>query len=37
MVLGLVSPKKRELEDEDDLVRRMDEAANIVGRLAISP
>ena len=40
MVMGLVSTKRRVLEDEDDLVRRMDEAASIVGgldRLAISP
>jgi 5-methyltetrahydropteroyltriglutamate--homocysteine methyltransferase len=39
MVMGIVSSKFRELEDEDDLVRRMDEAAAIVGgmdRLAIS-
>ncbi|MGZ6543854.1 MAG: 5-methyltetrahydropteroyltriglutamate--homocysteine S-methyltransferase [Actinomycetota bacterium] len=40
MVMGLVSSKLRELEEEDDLVRRMDDAATIVGgmdRLAISP
>jgi 5-methyltetrahydropteroyltriglutamate--homocysteine methyltransferase len=40
MVMGIVSSKIRELEDEDDLVRRMEEAAAIVGgmnRLAISP
>ena len=40
MVMGIVSSKVRELEDEDDLVRRMEEAASIVGgldRLAISP
>ena len=40
MVMGIVSSKVRELEDEDDLVRRMEEAAAIVGgmdRLAISP
>ena len=40
MVMGLVSSKTRRLEDEDDLVRRMDEAAAIVGgmdRLALSP
>lgn len=40
MVMGIISPKVRELEDEDDLVRRMEEAAAIVGgldRLAISP
>jgi 5-methyltetrahydropteroyltriglutamate--homocysteine methyltransferase len=40
MVMGIVSSKIRELEDEDDLVRRMEEAAAVVGgmeRLAISP
>jgi 5-methyltetrahydropteroyltriglutamate--homocysteine methyltransferase len=40
MVMGIVSSKVRELEDEDDLVRRMEEAAAIVGgldSLAISP
>ena len=40
MVMGLVSSKVRELEDEEDLVRRMEQAATIVGgleRLAISP
>jgi 5-methyltetrahydropteroyltriglutamate--homocysteine methyltransferase len=40
MVMGVVSTKVRELEDEDDLARRMEEAAKIVGgmdRLAISP
>ncbi|MGZ5212515.1 MAG: hypothetical protein ACXWXM_02035 [Actinomycetota bacterium] len=40
MVMGIVSSKVRELEDEDDLMRRMEEAAEIVGgmdRLAISP
>ncbi len=40
MVMGIISSKVRELEDEDDLVRRMEEAAGIVGgmdRLAISP
>jgi methionine synthase II (cobalamin-independent) len=40
MVMGLVSSKRRELEDEDDLVRRMEDAAAIAGgmdRLAISP
>ncbi len=40
IVMGIVSSKTRELEDEDDLLRRMDEAASIVGgldRLAISP
>jgi 5-methyltetrahydropteroyltriglutamate--homocysteine methyltransferase len=36
----LVSSKHRELEQEDDLVRRMEDAAAIAGgmdRLAISP
>jgi 5-methyltetrahydropteroyltriglutamate--homocysteine methyltransferase len=40
MVMGLISSKVRELESEDDLMRRMDEAAAIAGgidRLAISP
>jgi 5-methyltetrahydropteroyltriglutamate--homocysteine methyltransferase len=40
MVMGIISSKVRELEDEDDLVSWMDEAAGIVGsmdRLAISP
>jgi methionine synthase II (cobalamin-independent) len=40
MVMGIVSSKVRELEDEDDLVRRMEEAAGYAGgmdRLAISP
>ncbi len=40
MVMGLVSTKSRDLEDENDILRRMDEAAAIVGgldRLAISP
>ena len=40
MVMGIVSSKIRELEDEEDLVRRMEQAASIVGgleRLAISP
>ncbi len=40
LVMGIVSSKVRELEDEDELVRRLDEAAAIVGgldRLAISP
>ena len=39
-VMGLVSTKTALLEDEDDLLRRMEEAAAIVGdmdRLAISP
>jgi 5-methyltetrahydropteroyltriglutamate--homocysteine methyltransferase len=40
MVMGLVSTKTHILENEDDLLRKMDEAARIVGgmdRLAISP
>jgi methionine synthase II (cobalamin-independent) len=40
MVMGIVSSKTRELEDEDDLVLRMEDATKIVGgieRLAISP
>ena len=40
MVMGIVSTKVRTMEDEDDLVRRMEEAAGLVGgmdRLAISP
>ncbi|MGZ8629631.1 MAG: hypothetical protein ACXWZF_01495 [Actinomycetota bacterium] len=40
MVMGLVSSKTPVLEDEDDLVRRMEEAAGYAGgidRLAISP
>jgi methionine synthase II (cobalamin-independent) len=40
MVMGIVSTKTPALEGEDDLVRRMDEAARIAGgmdRLAISP
>jgi 5-methyltetrahydropteroyltriglutamate--homocysteine methyltransferase len=40
MVMGIVSSKERELEDEEDLARRMEQAATIVGgleRLAISP
>ncbi len=40
MVMGLVSSKRRELEAEDDLVRRMEEAAAIAGgmdRLGLSP
>ena len=40
MVMGIVSSKVRQLEDEDEVVRRMEEAAKIVGgmdRLAISP
>ncbi|MEP6476131.1 MAG: hypothetical protein ABJC60_02550 [Actinomycetota bacterium] len=40
MVMGIVSSKTPALEDEDDLVRRMEEAATLAGgmeRLAISP
>jgi 5-methyltetrahydropteroyltriglutamate--homocysteine methyltransferase len=40
MVMGLINSKTPDLEDEDDLVRRMDEAAKHAGgleRLAISP
>jgi 5-methyltetrahydropteroyltriglutamate--homocysteine methyltransferase len=40
MVMGLISSKVRELESEDELMRQMDRAAEIVGgidRLAISP
>jgi 5-methyltetrahydropteroyltriglutamate--homocysteine methyltransferase len=40
MVMGIVSTKTGELEDEDDLLHRMEKAAGIVGgieRLAISP
>ena len=40
MAIGLISTKTPELEDEDALLRSMDEAAAIVGgmdRLAISP
>jgi 5-methyltetrahydropteroyltriglutamate--homocysteine methyltransferase len=40
MVMGIVSTKTSEIEDEDDLVRRMEEAAEFAGgmdRLAISP
>jgi 5-methyltetrahydropteroyltriglutamate--homocysteine methyltransferase len=40
MVMGLISSKVRDLESEDDLLRRMEQAAAIVGgvdRLAISP
>jgi len=40
MVMGLISTKTPELEEEDDILRRMEEAAAIVGgieRLAISP
>jgi 5-methyltetrahydropteroyltriglutamate--homocysteine methyltransferase len=40
MVMGIVSSKSPQLEDEDDLLRRMGEAAGFAGgmeRLAISP
>jgi 5-methyltetrahydropteroyltriglutamate--homocysteine methyltransferase len=40
MVMGLISSKTPELEDEDELVRHMEQAAGYVGgmeRLAISP
>ncbi|MGZ8583537.1 MAG: hypothetical protein ACXWXN_06325 [Actinomycetota bacterium] len=40
MVMGLIRSKTPELEDEDDLVRRMERAASYAGgidRLAISP
>lgn len=40
MVMGLISTKTPDLEDEDDLIRRMEEAESHVGgmdRLAISP
>ncbi len=40
MVMGIVSSKIREIEHEDELVRRMEHAAEVVGgmdRLAISP
>jgi 5-methyltetrahydropteroyltriglutamate--homocysteine methyltransferase len=40
MVMGLINSKSPELEDEDDLVRRLEEAASYAGgmdRLAISP
>jgi 5-methyltetrahydropteroyltriglutamate--homocysteine methyltransferase len=39
MVMGIVSTKRAELEGEDDLLRRMDDAASLAGgldRLAIS-
>jgi hypothetical protein len=39
-MMGIVSSKIRELEDEDGLMRRMEQAAAIVGRArpaAISP
>ncbi|HSJ50757.1 MAG TPA: hypothetical protein VLA90_05655 [Actinomycetota bacterium] len=40
MVMGLVSTKTPRMEDEEDLLRRMEDAAELVGgldRLAISP
>jgi 5-methyltetrahydropteroyltriglutamate--homocysteine methyltransferase len=40
MVMGIVSSKTPELEDEDELLRRMEQAATLAGgvdRLAISP
>jgi 5-methyltetrahydropteroyltriglutamate--homocysteine methyltransferase len=40
MVMGLVSTKTAELEHEDDVVRKLEEAATLAGgidRLAISP
>jgi 5-methyltetrahydropteroyltriglutamate--homocysteine methyltransferase len=41
MVMGIVSTKTPELEREDDLVRKLEEAASFLGgdlgRLAISP
>jgi 5-methyltetrahydropteroyltriglutamate--homocysteine methyltransferase len=41
MVMGIVSTKTAELEDEDDLLRRMEHAVAFAGgdvdRLAISP
>jgi 5-methyltetrahydropteroyltriglutamate--homocysteine methyltransferase len=40
MVMGLISSKTPEIEDEDDLMRRMEDAARYAGgmdRLAISP
>jgi 5-methyltetrahydropteroyltriglutamate--homocysteine methyltransferase len=40
MVMGIISSKVRELEDEDDLIRRMEGASELAGgmdRLAISP
>jgi 5-methyltetrahydropteroyltriglutamate--homocysteine methyltransferase len=40
MVMGIVNSKTPVLEDEDDLIGRMDEAAGFAGgmeRLAISP
>jgi Methionine synthase II (cobalamin-independent) len=40
MVMGIVSSKVRQVEDEDGVVRRMEEAATLAGgmdRLAVSP
>jgi len=40
MVMGILSTKTPQVEDEDELVRRMEEAAGFAGgieRLAISP
>jgi len=40
MVMGIVSSKTTQLEDEDDLLRKIDQAAGVVGgleRLGISP
>jgi 5-methyltetrahydropteroyltriglutamate--homocysteine methyltransferase len=40
LVMGLISTKSPVLEDEEDVLRRMEEAATILGgldRLAISP
>jgi 5-methyltetrahydropteroyltriglutamate--homocysteine methyltransferase len=40
MVMGLISSKTPELEDENDVVRRLEEAGRFAGgmdRLAISP
>ena len=40
MVMGIVSTKTPALEDEDELMRKMEQAASIAGgmdRLAISP
>jgi 5-methyltetrahydropteroyltriglutamate--homocysteine methyltransferase len=41
MVMGIISTKTPELEHEDDLVRKLEEAASFLrgdlGRLAISP
>ena len=40
MVMGLVSTKTAELERDDDIVRKLEEAASLAGgmdRLALSP